>query len=105
MYDQILLEHKIIKIFKESLNFVPPDVGTDLFMEGGLDSLMFVDLLAELEQTFCIEIPLEKLELDDFRSVLSIARFIANHGDSGKEEAGKVVPIKPALMAGGRNDR
>ena len=36
-------------------------------------------LLAALEETFGIQVSVEELELDDFRSVARIARFLARH--------------------------
>ncbi len=48
----------------------------DLLDSGLLDSLTLVQLLLDLESRFGVVIPLEELELDDFRTLLSIARLI-----------------------------
>ena len=48
----------------------------DLLDSGLLDSLTLVQLLLDLESRFGVAIPLEELELDDFRTLESIARLI-----------------------------
>ena len=48
----------------------------DLLASGVLDSLTLVQLLLDLEQRFGVTIPLEELEIDDFRSVTSIAHLV-----------------------------
>ena len=71
-----LVERKIGEIFEHKLNLRVPSPAIDLFESGSLDSLSFVDLLLHLETEYSIRIPLEDLEISDFRSVESIARFI-----------------------------
>lgn len=88
MPEPVVLEARIIKVFEEKLNFVVPSVDTDLFATGGLDSLSFVGLLVQLEEDFGVKISLEDLELDNFRSVARIAKFIASRvGQSTSAEA------------------
>jgi len=53
----------------------------DLLTSGILDSLTLVQLLLDLEQRFSVTIPLEDLEIDDFRSVSSIARLIQGYSE------------------------
>ncbi|MEY4641968.1 MAG: hypothetical protein RLZZ227_1962 [Pseudomonadota bacterium] len=77
MIDRAYLEDTVTGIFTDFLNLAPPSTDTDLFAEGALDSLLLVDLLFKLEQRFNIRIPLEQIELDHFRSVASIAGFLA----------------------------
>lgn len=48
----------------------------DLLATSVLDSLTLVQLLADLEQHFSIRISLEDLEIDDLRSIRSIARLV-----------------------------
>ena len=48
----------------------------DLLASGILDSLTLVQLLVSLEEHFEIRIPLEKIEIDDMRSIQSIARLV-----------------------------
>jgi acyl carrier protein len=49
---------------------------TDLLAEGVLDSVTLVQLIMHLEQTFDIRIELADLEIDDLRSVRSIAALV-----------------------------
>ena len=53
----------------------------DLLTSGILDSLTLVQLLLHLEQRFSVTIPLEDLEIDDFRSVSSIARLMQSYSE------------------------
>lgn len=54
-----------------------PDGQTDLIETGLVDSLSFVAFLAELEREFGLHVALEDLEIDRFRTVASIAAFVA----------------------------
>jgi acyl carrier protein len=68
-------EHRVQRIFRESLELeVEPDA--DVIEEGVMDSLVFVQLLVELEKEFQVSVKVEELELDDFRSVTRIARYV-----------------------------
>ena len=58
-----------------------PSCDIDLFETGVLDSIGFVELLAALEQEFGFVFQLDDLEVDNFRSVRTIAAFIG--GGSG----------------------
>ena len=53
-----------------------PDV--DLLQAGVLDSLALIQLLLHLEQQFGIKIAVDELEIDDFRTITSIARLVAS---------------------------
>ena len=70
---------QLTDLFAQQLEVEVPAPDTDLFETGILDSLRFVELLAALEETFGIQVSVEELELDDFRSVARIARFLARH--------------------------
>jgi acyl carrier protein len=50
----------------------------DLIDSGLLDSLALVTVIAEIEHEFAVELPLHSLELDNFRSVVAMAEFVAN---------------------------
>jgi acyl carrier protein len=58
----------------------------DLLGAGLLDSLALVDLLVNIEQEFGLEISLDTLEIDSFRSIDSIAEFIRSQ-QASKEMA------------------
>jgi acyl carrier protein len=55
---------------------------TDLLTEGVLDSVTLVQLIMHLEQTFDIRVELADLEIDDLRSVRSIATLVAKLRES-----------------------
>lgn len=73
----------IVNLFREQLNVEIRDLDADLIDDGLMDSLMLVDLLTFLEQEYDIEIDLEDLEIDNFRSIAAIARFV----DSSRHQA------------------
>jgi acyl carrier protein len=76
MPDQTIV-FRIQRIFEEVLSISAPTPQTDIIEAQLLDSLALVTLLFEVEQEFGLQIPLESLEIDDFRSIESIARFVA----------------------------
>ena len=50
----------------------------DLLKAGILDSLALIQLLLHLEERFGVKIPLDELEIEDLRSISSIARLVEN---------------------------
>jgi len=70
------LEDRIANVFVERLHTQVPSPSTDFIESGVIDSLMFVELIAHLEQEFSIKIPLNDLDLNHFRSVAGIGEFI-----------------------------
>ncbi len=77
MADSRSLEDQLRRLFAEKLNVEVPSVETDLIDTGLVDSLTFVEFLAQLEAEFGVRVSLEDLEIDRFRTISSIARFIA----------------------------
>ena len=71
------LERQLLRLFAEKLNVEVPSAQTDLIDTGLVDSLTFVEFLAQLEAAFGIHVSLEDLEIDRFRSISRIASFIA----------------------------
>ncbi len=76
-----MIEHhgvrqKLIELFAKKLSLEVSSVDTDLVETGLLDSLSLVELLAQLEETFGVSISTDDLELENFRSIDSIAGFI-----------------------------
>jgi acyl carrier protein len=77
-----MIEHngvhqKITELFAKKLNLEVSSVDTDLVETGLLDSLALVELLAQLDETFGISISTDDLELENFRSIASIAGLVA----------------------------
>ena len=56
---------------------------TDLLKEGVLDSVTLVQLIMLLEERFGVRIDLSELEIDDLRSVRSIAALITKLQSAG----------------------
>ena len=48
----------------------------DLLATGLLDSLSLIQLLSNLEEHFEIRIPLDELQIEDIRSIITIARLV-----------------------------
>ena len=63
-------------MFAEHLNIEVPSENTDLFADGLLDSLAFIDLLMHLEKEFGIEVAPHELDLDNFRTISCISEFV-----------------------------
>lgn len=78
----LALYDEIITLFLERLHATVPSLDTDLIANGVLDSLALVELLVQLEARYGIRIALDKLDFDDFRSVSSIAAFVARERNS-----------------------
>jgi len=71
------LRARITRLFSERLNLDVPSADTDLFDSGALDSMGFVELLAQLEREFGVEVTLGDIEMDTFRTIERIADFVA----------------------------
>lgn len=70
------IEFRVSQVFRNGLNIEVPTPDTNLLEEGLLDSLTFVDLLLHLEREFGVKPSIESIDLEDFRSVRSIATFL-----------------------------
>ena len=77
MRDTRDLETRIAELFADRLQIEVPAADVDLFAAGIVDSLMFVKLLASLEEQFSIHVSFQELEIDDFRTLRQIASFVA----------------------------
>jgi acyl carrier protein len=67
---------RITRVIRDALGVEVPSPDTDLIETGLIDSLALVSLLAEIEREFGFELPLDTLEVDDFRSVTTAARYV-----------------------------
>jgi acyl carrier protein len=70
---------RIAFIFTHKLNIDVLALDSDLFENGILDSLTLVDLLAALEAEFEFHLPPGELDIDQFRSLDRIARFVTQY--------------------------
>jgi methoxymalonate biosynthesis acyl carrier protein len=67
---------RVTQIVRDVLQAEVDSADVDLLEGGVLDSLMFVELLHDLQVEFSVEIPLDELEIDNFRTIHRIARYI-----------------------------
>jgi D-alanine--poly(phosphoribitol) ligase subunit 2 len=70
------LMREVSALIREKLLMEVNSPEQDLLDSGVLDSLTLVQLLLNLESRFGVAIPLEELEIDDFRTLSSIVRLI-----------------------------
>jgi acyl carrier protein len=63
-------------LIRDALSVDVPDGDTDLVNSGLLDSLGLVMMIVEIEHEFQLELPLDDLDVDRFRSVNRIAEFL-----------------------------
>ncbi|TMJ06132.1 MAG: acyl carrier protein [Bacillati bacterium ANGP1] len=71
-----VVEARVAQILARALHLEIPSADLDLFETGAIDSLAFVEFLLHLEREFGIAVPLEELELDNFRTIRRIAQFV-----------------------------
>ena len=72
------LAREIQALLSEKLMAQVDSPDTDLLEAGVLDSLSLVRLLTHLEEHFGLKVVMEELEIEDFRSIRSIACFVAS---------------------------
>jgi len=70
------LQERIAGLLLDRLHLDVPSVETDLIDTGALDSMLFVELLAQLEAEFGLAIDLDDIEVSAFRSIRTIAEFV-----------------------------
>jgi acyl carrier protein len=94
MSDGNRLRERIAGVFSHALHLDVPAFDTDLFDTGVLDSLAFVELLLQLEREFGVTTSVDDLEVENFRSIETIAVFVAARaGDAASADSATVVPI------------
>jgi acyl carrier protein len=74
----IELHDKITRLLSERVHIETSSIESDLVETGLLDSLKLVELMTSLEDEFGITISFDEIEIDNFRSVVSIAEYV-NH--------------------------
>ncbi len=72
------LSDRIRELFVEALSIEVPSAETDLIESGLLDSLALVELLFEIERRFRVDLSLDELEIENFRTVDRISQFITS---------------------------
>jgi acyl carrier protein len=74
----------VTRIFSEKLLLDIPSPETDLLDSGLLDSMVFVELLLNLEREFGMRVTIEDLDMESFRSISRIAELVeSTNGRAG----------------------
>ena len=73
----VSLQAELAAVFAQDLHIDVPTPETDLVTTGRLDSVGVVELLLQLEKRFGLRVDIEDLEIEHFRSIATIAAFIA----------------------------
>ena len=81
--DSMDLTDQIVKLFSEKMALEVSSIEDDLVDTGVLDSLALMNLLIHLENEFGLTIPLDELDLEYFRCIAAIARFIKQRAAVG----------------------
>jgi D-alanine--poly(phosphoribitol) ligase subunit 2 len=64
------------QIFEDALSVTAPAPDVDVIASGLIDSLALVTLIFELEQGFDVQVPLEALDVEDFRTISNIVHMV-----------------------------
>ena len=67
---------ELCRLLSEKLLIDVPTPETDLLSTGLLDSLGLIQLLTHIEESFGVRIALDEIEIEDLRSVSSIASLV-----------------------------
>ena len=70
------VSERVQRLFLETLNVQVPSDEADLIESGVIDSLALVELLFAIEREFDVSLPLDDLDIDNFRSVNRISDVI-----------------------------
>lgn len=70
------MKEQIIEIIERLTDYKGIDNKTDLYEEDILDSLAFIELIAELENTFNIEIQPTQVSSDTWQTVDNIVKMV-----------------------------
>jgi acyl carrier protein len=76
---QNAIHTQIKSILSNVINADVPSSDTDLVETGMLDSLALVSFILELETNFGLSVSYDNLEIDNFRTIKSIAQFVRQH--------------------------
>jgi len=74
--DDAQRREEVRTLLRRHLHVIAPDEEADLVASGVVDSLKLVELFLVLERKFRIQVTLDEMDLDDFRSVASIAAYV-----------------------------
>jgi D-alanine--poly(phosphoribitol) ligase subunit 2 len=69
-------------ILRDHLNVLVDSPDEDLLESGLVDSLGVVELILQLENRFEVSLPMDALEIDDFRSINRIADLVTRRSST-----------------------
>lgn len=87
------LQKEIALLLLETLNLEVSSAHEDLIATGLLDSLKIVQLLVELEQRLGMKVPLNDLEIDNFRTLETITNFARKIRIQGMPNVAAPAPL------------
>lgn len=88
------LIREIQAVFFDKLHLRLDTADADLFETGILDSMSLVKLIVELEKHFSVELPMQSIDLESFRSASRIAEFIASQALAAEQERVSHAPCE-----------
>ncbi len=91
---------RVIGILEAKLGVDISSADVDLLDSGTLDSLGLIEVMAELESAFGVEIPLHSLEFDDLRTAVSLARLVSVRDESVEPDS-PTEPLAAFPLPGG----
>lgn len=71
------LQKEILKVIQNFNDEIPADISINLLDGGFIDSFDVVNIVSELEESFNVEIPPEKIIPENFDSIGHITELIA----------------------------
>jgi acyl carrier protein len=79
---------RLRRLILERLNIEVPGDAVDLIEQGVLDSLNVVDLLLHIEREWGIRVSVDDAQIDDFRTIASIARYVERCRNAAVADSG-----------------
>ena len=76
---------RVRRVFEDALSVAAPEPDVDIIQSSLIDSLGLVTLLFELEREFGVKVPLESLEVEDFRTIDNLVRTLAGLRQNGSK--------------------
>lgn len=69
------MKKKIIELLKEINPYEEFDENTKIIEEGIIDSMTLIMLIQELEETFSLTVPEDKITIENFESIYKIEKL------------------------------
>jgi acyl carrier protein len=92
---------QVSRVIAENLLLEVNSPEENLLSSGAIDSSSLIQLLVSLEEYFGVRIPLDELEIEDLRSIQSIARLIEDYRHAAATTAGAGWPRSGLSVARG----